>query len=150
MLVVISVSVVTWIEAGRFASSCGRIFWMLLTTVMVLAPGCRWILRMTAGVVIHPRRLLGVLDAIDHIGDIFDEDRRAVAVGDDDILVVVGVGDLVVGVDLVVLARAIEVALGGVDAGLRQSRAHILHVQAVRGKLRPDSPGCGPRAFGRR
>ena len=50
MLVVISVSVDTRIDAGRFASSCGRIFWMLFTTVMVFAPGCRWMFRMMAGV----------------------------------------------------------------------------------------------------
>ncbi len=41
MLVVMSVRVVTLIDAGRFASSCGRIAWMRLTTVMVLAPGWR-------------------------------------------------------------------------------------------------------------
>ena len=41
MLVVMSVMVVTLIEAGRFASSWGRTFWMELTTVMVLAPGWR-------------------------------------------------------------------------------------------------------------
>ena len=40
MLVVMSVMVVTWIDAGRFASNCGRIAWMRFTTVMVLAPGC--------------------------------------------------------------------------------------------------------------
>ena len=50
MLVVMSVRVVTRMEAGRSASSCGRICWMRSTTVMVLAPGWRWMLRMTAGV----------------------------------------------------------------------------------------------------
>ena len=38
----------------------------------------------------HPGGLLGVLDAVDDVGDVFDEDRRAVAVGDDDVLVLVG------------------------------------------------------------
>ena len=41
MAVVRSVSGVTLIEAGRFASSCGRIALMDFTTLMVLAPGCR-------------------------------------------------------------------------------------------------------------
>ena len=37
-------------DAGRLASSCGNSFLMLLTTLMVLAPGWRWMFRMTAGV----------------------------------------------------------------------------------------------------
>src|SRR6201996_8512557 len=41
MLVVISVRVVTLMDAGRFASSWGRIAWIRFTTVMVLAPGWR-------------------------------------------------------------------------------------------------------------
>ena len=94
---------------------------------------------------IHPGGLLGVLHAIDHVGDIFDEDWRAIAVGHHNVAIIAGAGDLVVGVDLVVLARAIEVALGGVDAGLRQGRSHILHVQAV-GRQRDWihlNPDCG-------
>src|SRR5215469_151870 len=51
MLVVMSVMVVTVIDAGRLASSCGRICLMRLTTVMVLAPGWRWMFTITAGVV---------------------------------------------------------------------------------------------------
>ena len=41
MAVVRSVSGVTWIDAGRFTSSCGKIALMAFTTLMVLAPGCR-------------------------------------------------------------------------------------------------------------
>ena len=36
-----SVICVTLMPAGRLVSSCGRIALMLLTTLMVLAPGCR-------------------------------------------------------------------------------------------------------------
>src|ERR1035441_9388491 len=55
--VVRSVSGVTSIEAGRLASSWGRIALMAFTTLMVLAPGCLCILRMTAGVsFIHAAR----------------------------------------------------------------------------------------------
>src|SRR6185437_891559 len=50
MLVVMSVSVVIFMDAGRSASSCGKILRMLLTTMMVLAPGCRWMFTTTAGV----------------------------------------------------------------------------------------------------
>src|ERR1017187_166859 len=41
MLVVMSVNVTTLMEAGRFASSCGKICSIRLTTVMVFAPGWR-------------------------------------------------------------------------------------------------------------
>ena len=80
----------------------------------------------------------------------FTKTGAPLRVGDNDIFILVGRADLIVGVDLIVLARPVEVALGGVDAGLGQRRAHILHVQAVGGKLQPDSPECEPRAFGRR
>ncbi len=50
MLVVISVIVVTLMDAGRFAWSWGNTFLISLTTVMVFAPGWRWMLRMIAGV----------------------------------------------------------------------------------------------------
>ena len=50
MSVVKSVRVVTSMPAGRLACSCGINYWMLLTTLMVLAPGCRCTLRITAGV----------------------------------------------------------------------------------------------------
>ncbi len=119
MLVVMSVMVVTWIEAGRLASSCGRIALIRLTTSDGVGAGLALDVENDGGRLVHPRGLARVFHAVDDIGDISDEDRRAVAVGDDDVRVVLGVGDLVVGVDLVVLARAVEVALGGVDAGLQ-------------------------------
>ena len=121
MLVVMSVMVVTWIDAGRLASSCGRIARILLTTVMVLAPGWRWMFKNDRGGLIHPGRLPCVLDAIHHVGYISHEDRSAVAVRDHDIPVSVCIGDLVVRVDLVVLSRAIEVAFGGIHTGLGQA-----------------------------
>ena len=61
---------------------------------------------------IHPGALLGVLHAVYNVGDVSDENRSAVAIGDYDILILRRTGDLVVGVDLIVLARPIEIALG--------------------------------------
>ena len=70
---------------------------------------------------VHPGRLLGVLHAVDDVGHIVQQHRSIVAIGDDHILVV-GAGDqLVVGVDLIILAGPVEVALGRVHAGLRQA-----------------------------
>ena len=50
MLVVRSVSVVTLMAAGRLRFDLRKQFQMLLTTVMVFAPGCLWTFTMTAGV----------------------------------------------------------------------------------------------------
>ncbi len=50
MPVVRSVSVVTLMPLGRFTISCGSRSLIDLTTLMVLAPDWRWMLRMTAGV----------------------------------------------------------------------------------------------------
>ncbi len=65
---------------------------------------------------VHPGGQLGVLHAVVHIGHVLHEYRRAVAIGHHHVLILVGRGDLIVGVDLVVETRAVEVALGGVDA----------------------------------
>src|SRR2546428_14000230 len=50
LVAVRSVSVVISIADGNEALSCGSKRLMRCTTVMMLAPGCRWILSVTAGV----------------------------------------------------------------------------------------------------
>jgi hypothetical protein len=49
MVVVRSVRVVTWIEVGSEARSCGSSVVTRSTTEMMLAPGWRWMLTITAG-----------------------------------------------------------------------------------------------------
>ena len=68
------------------------------------------------------------------IGDIGQKDRIAVLVGDDDVLVVVGVLDLVVGVDRVGARRAVEAAFRRVGIGVGDRRAQIVDVEAVGGE----------------
>ena len=59
MVTVRSVRMVTFMEAGRLARSCGSSVFTRSTTWMMLAPGCRWMLRITAGVrFIHAASLL--------------------------------------------------------------------------------------------
>ena len=55
------------LDRRRAASawSCGRSCLMRSTTSMMLAPGWRWMLTITAGVVVHPGRLLDVLGVVD-------------------------------------------------------------------------------------
>src|SRR4029434_4421449 len=50
MVLVRSVNTVTLIEAGRDSVHVGSSALMRSTTVMMLAPGCRWTFRMTAGI----------------------------------------------------------------------------------------------------
>ncbi len=58
MVRVRSVSTATWTDAGSERSSCGSSSLTRSATVMMFAPGCRWMLRMTAGVVfIHAASL---------------------------------------------------------------------------------------------
>ena len=98
---------------------------------MMFAPGCRWMLRITAGVVVHPGRLLHVLDAVDHVGDVGQRTGAPLLIGDDQRLIVVAGQQLVVGADRVGLLRAVEVALGLVDVGAARA------------------PCAGPRGSGR-
>ena len=73
---------------------------MRSTTAMMLAPGWRWMLTMTAGVAVHPGGLHRVLGAVDDIALHRHAHRRAVAISDDEWLVVRGGQQLIVGVDL--------------------------------------------------
>src|SRR6202034_1586398 len=82
------------------------------------------------GGLVHPGGLAGVLDPIDDPGDVSQHHRCAVAIGHDAGAIVIAVDQLVVGIDLVVLARSVEVALGGVYARLRQRGAQVLQVDA--------------------
>ncbi len=49
MVMVRSVSTLTCTVAGRLVCNCGSSFLMRSTTAMMLAPGWRWMLTMTAG-----------------------------------------------------------------------------------------------------
>ncbi len=85
---------------------------MAFTTLMVLAPGCRWMLRMTAGVSFIHAAWLVVLDAVHDLRNIAQHDRRAVAIGDHNLLIIVAGHQLIVGIDGVILMRSVEAALG--------------------------------------
>ena len=86
------------------------------------------------GGLVHPRRLLVIFYVVDDFGDVGKHDGRAVAVGDHHVAIVGAADQLIVGIDLVVLARAVEVALGGIHAGLDQRGAQVFEIDAVRGE----------------
>ncbi len=93
---------------------------------------------------IHPRRLLRVFHAVDDAGHVGHTHRRAVAIGDDDRLVVRAGEDLVVRPDAVALLRSLQIALGLIGIRRRQSAAQILEAQSVRGQ----SSGIGLHTHG--
>jgi len=104
---------------------------MLLITLIVLAPGWRCTLTITAGVWFIPRGLVVIFDPstmrrrpsaspVRHCGT------------PPPAPVILAADQLIVGVDLIILARSVEISLGGVHAGLRQRRPQVFHVHAIR------------------
>ena len=86
--------------------------------------------------VVGPAGELRVLDAVDDVGDVGEAHRRAVRVGEDQRPEAVGLVELIVGRERVVLARAVEVALGLVDVGGDERAAHVLEGEARAGERR--------------
>ena len=80
--------VVTCIETGRFASSCGRIGSNPLDDRDGVGAGLALNIQNDCGRLIHPGGLARVLDAVYDLGDVLNENGRAVAIRDDDVLVV--------------------------------------------------------------
>ncbi len=90
----------------------------------------------------HDDRALVVVPAGDQVvfrradgaADVTDADRRAISVSDHQIGVIVRVQQLIVGVQRIGLARAVERAFRQVDIGLAERRADVLQIDAARGK----------------
>ena len=83
---------------------------------------------------VRPGAELGVLRAADDVGDVGEPDRRAVAIGDDEIAVLIGAGELVVGVDRRGLCRAVEIAFRRVDVQIADRGADVVDVEAIGGE----------------
>ena len=83
------------------------------------------------GRLIHPGSELYVLHVVDHLSDVRENHGRAVVIGDDDLLKILAGEELIVRVDLIILMRTVEIALGGVEAGLLQRRANVLEIDAI-------------------
>ena len=72
-----------------------------------------------------------VLRRTDRMADVAYPHRRAIAIGDDQVVVLVGTQQLIVGVERVGLARAVERAFGQIDIGLAEHGAHVLEADAA-------------------
>ena len=88
------------------------------------------------GLAVVPGADLVVLEPVDDLGDVLEQHRRVVAVGDDDVAIGLGGGDLLVGGDGVGLVRAVERAGRAGDIGADDHRAQILEPDAVVGEPR--------------
>ena len=114
---------------------------------MTLAPGWRWIARMIARCSLNQpaiRLFSGPLMARPMSRD---ADRRAVAIGDDQIGVFVGLEQLIVGVERVGLARAVERAFRQVDIRLAEHAADVLEADAARLPAPADRPATRMAGF---
>src|SRR5580700_9465198 len=67
-----------------------------------------------------------VLRSVDGLADVADMNRGAVAIGDDDAVVVVRLGQLIVGGDGEALLLAEQRTLGGVGGGVDERGSHVL------------------------
>ena len=89
-----------------------------------------------ARLAIAPRGLRRVLRSRDRLADVAHAHRRPVAIGDDDVVPVLGLGQLVVVLDGEGLLRTDERALGAVDGRDADLRAHVLELQPLFDELR--------------
>src|SRR6478752_8593301 len=80
-----------------------------------------------------------VFRPLDGPADVADAHGRAIAVGDDQVVVGVGLQQLIVGIEREALLRPVERALGQIDIGLAQHVAYIFEADAAIGeRLRVD------------
>ena len=99
---------------------------------------------------IHPAGELCVLGPLDRGRDIGQANRRPVAIGDHQIVVIGRAFQLVVGVDRIRPARPVEAAFRRVDIGVADRRAQIVDIEAVSRQLAAGLPGCAAPAGCRR
>jgi hypothetical protein len=136
MVWVRSLRMPTLMAAGNVAVRRGSCALMLSTVSMTLAPGCLNTTRKMPRLPLVQPACFSVLGTGDRLSDVADAQRRTVAIGDDDVVPVVGRGELVVGVDGVAVAAAVDAALRVVDRGEGELRAHVLQRQALGHELR--------------
>ena len=86
---------------------------------------------MTASLPLERPEIAQVLHPVQHLADIGQAHRRAVAIGDHQRLVVRRLGGLVVGIDLVALAFDVDAALRAVGIGAGERGADVFQADAV-------------------
>ena len=103
---------------------------------MTFAPGILYTTRKTLRLAVAPGGLCRVLRSRDRLADVAHAHRRPVAIGDDDVVPVLGLGQLVVVLDGEGLLRTDERALGAVDRRNADLRPHVLELHPLLDELR--------------
>ena len=127
-----SVSTATSIAAGSDAVSCGNCSLDAIDHLDHVGAGLALDVEDDRRHLVHPRREAHVLRVLDHLGDVGEEDRRAVAIGDHQRLVFRRRAQLVVRVDHVGAVGRVDVALGALHVGGDDRGAQVLEVEPVR------------------
>ena len=131
---------------GTRAAAAAARAWMRCTVSIDIGAGLALDVDDDRRIAVVPAADLVVLQAVDDVGDVLEQDRRIVAVGDDDVAIGLGAGDLLVGGDGVGLMRAVERALGARDIGGDDRRGARLRARCRNWRAAPDRPGCEPPA----
>ena len=135
MVVVRSERIVRCIEAGIDACRRGHRLLDLLDRLDDVDAGLLEDDEEDVALAVAPRRLGVVGGPVDRFADVADADRRAIAIGDDDVVPCLGVRELVVVEDGEGLPDAVDRALGAVDRGLSDLPADVLELEVLLDEL---------------
>ena len=117
---------------GRLAVSCRQQRVDAIDDVDDVGAGLPLDVHQHGGLIVGPRAEARVLGAVDDLGDVGEPQRRAAAVGDDQVAIRLDRSQLIVGVEHERALGAVEVALRLVDVGGGNHVAQGLQVQVVR------------------
>ena len=82
-----------------------------------------------------PSRDVDIFRSLDRLAHVLDPDRGPIAIGDDHVVIVRCLGELIVGGDGEAAIGAVERALGGVGGGSADHAANVLQRQALAREL---------------
>ena len=126
-----STAIVRLTSPGRGGDEARQFGPHVVDCVMMFAPGWRDSTTATPGLPLTSPALRRSSTEFDDLGDIGEFDRRAVAIGDDEIAILRRFRRLIVGVDLVMGVVVLDRALGAVGVGRGERGADILEADAV-------------------
>ncbi len=131
MVLVRSVRTVSFIATGSVAWSLGSSSSMLRDHLNGVGAGLALDVDNHRRGFVHPGSQLGIFDTIADSGYVGEHDRGAVFIGNNEVAIAGAGKQLVIGIDLKILRRAVEAALGGVHTFGGERIAHIFKIDAV-------------------
>ena len=139
MVWVRSETTLSLIDGGIEASSCGKQRLDAIDRLDDIGAGLALDGENDGALLVVPAGDQVVFRPLDGPADVADAHRRTVAVGDDQVVVGLGLQQLIVGVEREALLRTVERSLGEIDIGLAEHVAHVFEADAAIGeRLRID------------